>query len=104
MEEHPDNDVGDGDEPSESQTQLASFMISGDCPKCGRVITKGHKQHLETCSGSARSPHESLADMVRAEMAKIETENEKLKQLELGGLIHFDDDHATFMVVGSKGA
>lgn len=82
---------------------LASFIISGDCPKCGRVVTKGHKKHLGICSGSPQQPQTLLADMIEAEMTKIATHNRKLQQLELGGLIEFDDEHAVFMVIGSKG-
>lgn len=92
------------DEPSESQKQLASFMINGVCPKCKRVVTRGHKKHLHTCSGATQRPQKSLADMIKTEMAEIETDNAKLQELELGGLIEFDDARAVYMVVGSTGA
>jgi hypothetical protein len=80
----------------------------GTCPKCERVITKGHASHLANCVGRTQSSHSlreyTLAELVQIEVQKIETEERKLQELEMGGLIDLNDDCATFMVVGSKGA
>ena len=33
--------------------ELGLFVVDGECPRCGRTMEKGHKQHLEGCSGRA---------------------------------------------------
>eukprot|EP00892_Ulva_mutabilis_P006976 jgi/Ulvmu1/4650/UM002_0381.1 len=96
-------DEVENDDLAESHSQLAVFTINGICPNCGRVVTRGHRKHLDNCSSATQRPQKPLADMIQAEMQKIETDNAKLRELELGGLIGLDDDHAVFNVVGSTG-
>lgn len=35
---------------------LSQFIIGGDCPKCSRVVQKGHKKHLASCEGEPEVP------------------------------------------------
>lgn len=81
---------------------------AGTCPKCGKVVTKGHASHLENCMGTtkrSRSMKEyTIGELVALEADKIEKQEKKLLELELGGLVKVDDEKAVFMVVGSKGA
>ena len=98
-----EEEAGD-DELSPEELELATFKIDGTCPRCGRVITKAHAKHLANCSGRERKTNTiSIAELVQLEVEKIEKEEKKLQELELGGLIDLTDDAATFMVVGSKG-
>lgn len=68
---------------------------------------KGHANHLENCLGRTKSSHSlreyTLTELVQLEVQKIETEERKLQELEMGGLIDVNDEQATFMVVGSTG-
>lgn len=95
------------EEFSAEALELAKFKIDGTCPKCGRVVTKGHAGHLQNCMGRTYTSHSireyTLAELVQLEVKKIETEERKLQELDMGGLIDLDDEQATFMVVGSTG-
>lgn len=87
---------------------ISTFPVSpGTCPKCERVVTKGHATHLENCLGRTKRSHSireyTLAELIQIEAQKIETEEKKLQELDLGGLIDLNDEQATFMVVGSTG-
>ena len=83
--------------------ELAKFIIDGECPKCGKIITKGHKKHLAMCTGkSAYEP--TLAELIEIEVKKVENLDKKLVELEVGGLIDLTEEHALFMVIGSTGA
>lgn len=102
-----ENLPAEDDEFSAEALELAKFKIDGTCPKCGRVVTKGHASHLANCLGRTQKSHAlreySLAELVQLEARKIETEEKKLQELDMGGLIDVNDEQATFMVVGSKG-
>jgi hypothetical protein len=90
-------------EADDEVTELGTFIVNGRCPKCAKVVTKGHKKHLAMCTGKpVYDP--SLAELIELAVKKVQTDNEKLNELELGGLIEVNDDHATFMVIGSTGA
>lgn len=90
-------------EPDPEAAELATFIIDGECPKCGKVITRGHKKHLAVCTGKpAYDP--TLAELIELEVGKMERQEQKLAELEVGGLIELDEDKVVFMVVGSTGA
>lgn len=82
-------------------------VSAGTCPKCARVVVRGHADHLANCQGRTKPSNSlreyTLAELVQLEVQKIETEEKKLQELEMGGLIDLNDDQATFMVVGSTG-
>jgi hypothetical protein len=88
-------------EPNEGAQELAAFIINQECPKCGKVLTRGHKQHLASCSGK---PQPTLAQLVELEVKKLEKLEHKLSELEVGGLVDLDEEKAVFVVVGSTGA
>lgn len=65
----------DENEAAENEaTILAQFIISGDCPKCSKVIQKGHKKHLANCEGEVEvtelTPEEIEQQVIRS-MSKI---------------------------------
>ena len=103
-EERRHDDVReDSPEPDVETVELATFVIDGECPKCGKVVTRGHKKHLATCAGKpANDP--TIAELIQLEVRKIENQESKLAELEVGGLIDLDEDKVVFMVVGSTGA
>ncbi|KAL0052138.1 hypothetical protein WJX82_008461 [Trebouxia sp. C0006] len=69
---------------SEEPSELALFMVTGTCPRCGKYQDSGHKAHLE------RKQCKSRAD--------------KLLELKIAGLMDFTFDHARFVVIGSTGS
>ena len=85
-------------------TELATFKISGECPKCGRVFTRAHARHLAACTGATAEEQPTLAELIKVEVTRLETMDKKLSELEVGGLVDLDADKAVFMVVGSTGA
>jgi hypothetical protein len=91
------------DELSPEDLELGEFKIDGACPRCGRVYTSGHAKHLANCKGEQKPNKLSLAELVQLEVAKIEKQEQKLLELELGGLIDLTEEAAVFMVIGSKG-
>lgn len=106
----PDEDAEntpEDNELSDEAIELAKFQIDGTCPKCGKVVTKGHASHLENCMGTtkrSRSMKEyTIGELVALEADKIEKQEKKLLELELGGLVKVDDEKAVFLIVGSKG-
>jgi hypothetical protein len=82
---------------------LAAFVIDGECPKCGKVLSRGHAKHLASCQGSQVKSGITLADLIKLEVERLEKMEHKLSELEVGGLIDLDEDKAAFMVVGSTG-
>lgn len=79
------------------------FIIDGECPKCGRVVTRAHTKHLAMCTGKpAYEP--TLQELVALEVSKMANLEKKLTELEIGGLIDLTQEGAVFMVVGSTGS
>eukprot|EP00877_Chromochloris_zofingiensis_P010513 jgi/Chrzof1/5715/Cz16g12240.t1 len=86
----------------EEGSELALFIIDGECPRCGKVYRTGHRRHLETCKGLPEPPTEEEIQEQANSMKRIE--KSRLRQLELGGLVDYDPDgEAVFIVVGSTG-
>ncbi|KAK9801344.1 hypothetical protein WJX73_007385 [Symbiochloris irregularis] len=107
-------------EDAPEQDELALFKINGDCPFCGKVLQQGHKAHLERCIDSGRPRLDALREQANVEedpldaeelrqieltkeAERIKRQDEKLHELELSGLVDFSEEHAEFMVQGSKG-
>eukprot|EP01023_Acetabularia_acetabulum_P026413 TRINITY_DN2509_c0_g1_i18.p1 TRINITY_DN2509_c0_g1~~TRINITY_DN2509_c0_g1_i18.p1 ORF type:complete len:247 (-),score=50.97 TRINITY_DN2509_c0_g1_i18:512-1252(-) len=86
----------------DEQQKLGKFIIDGVCPKCFRVITKGHKTHLGTCRGPA-PVKEKRVPTIKQLIDKEEQNKQKLKELELDGLVDINDEVALFIVIGSTG-
>ena len=62
------------DQGSDPKTQFAIFIIDGECPKCGKVYSTGHRKHFEACTGTGvhRQPP------VKAELTPEEKEEEEM--------------------------
>ena len=41
-----------GDDGDGFDEELGQFIVSEDCPRCGRQFTTGHAAHLRTCKGT----------------------------------------------------
>ena len=91
------------EEDDEADACLAVFIIDGECPKCGKTVTRGHRNHLISCSGAKKREKPVLPELVKVESRNVKIEEEKLKALDLAGLVELTDLHALFMVVGSTG-
>lgn len=123
---HPD--AADG---SEEASELALCIVNGMCPRCGKYVDVGHKKHLEHCLGSRKRKQgvtlghveiEGLDELEAEEEEQMQdnavdadtkpakktkparSQAEKLKELELSGLVDFDEHHARFAVIGSTGS
>lgn len=49
----------------EPGSELALFIIDGECPRCGRVLSSGQSRHLQVCKGPPEPPtEEELAAQV----------------------------------------
>ncbi|DBA87654.1 hypothetical protein WJX77_001135 [Trebouxia sp. C0004] len=68
---------------SEEPSELALFIVTGTCPRCGKYQDSRHKAHLE------RKQCKSRAD--------------KLLELKIAGLMNFTLNHARVVVTGSTG-
>eukprot|EP01024_Parvocaulis_polyphysoides_P058613 TRINITY_DN6310_c0_g1_i1.p1 TRINITY_DN6310_c0_g1~~TRINITY_DN6310_c0_g1_i1.p1 ORF type:complete len:297 (+),score=31.38 TRINITY_DN6310_c0_g1_i1:105-893(+) len=80
--------------------ELGRFIVDGVCPRCRKVVTKGHKSHLQSCSGVVREPKQlTVQQMIEYE----EVEKRRLRDLELGGLVDINHIATVFMVIGSTG-
>lgn len=42
----------------EQGSELALFIIDGECPRCGKVLSSGHARHLQGCKGAPEPPTE----------------------------------------------
>ena len=40
-----------GSEEEDAALELGAFIVSEDCPRCGKVFTSGHAEHLRKCKG-----------------------------------------------------
>ena len=40
----------DDDDDEAALLELGAFIVSEECPRCGKLFTSGHKKHLATCS------------------------------------------------------
>lgn len=98
----PGSSVGSSQLPPsvEPGSELALFMIDGECPRCGRVSTRGHREHLSRCHGPVVLSEEEIK--AQAEEMK-RRDKDKLRALELGGLVDLTEEQALFIVVGSTG-
>lgn len=71
----------------EQGSELALFIIDGECPRCGKVLSSSHARHLQSCKGPPEPPtEEEIA--AQAESYKLQ-QKDKLCQLELGGLVDY---------------
>ncbi|PSC67876.1 ring finger domain-containing [Micractinium conductrix] len=89
--------------------ELGLFVVDGECPRCGRTMEKGHKQHLEGCSGRApRADRPARRDEALQGLSAEERQDRhkvleaRMKQLHLDGLVELGQEAAKFMVLGSK--
>lgn len=91
--------------------QLGEFLVNETCPKCGKVYQKGHKRHLINCSGP-KSEQSRIASRDRELLSELNEEDLKderkrmlarTKALNLDGLVDFNKEAATFIVIGSRG-
>ncbi|KAL4425739.1 hypothetical protein ABPG75_009755 [Micractinium tetrahymenae] len=95
--------------------ELGKFAVEGECPRCGKVLEKGQRQHLQTCTGAKpkpkREPREPGARREDALSGLTEEERRdrhkvllaRMAQLHLDGLIEMTHENAKFVVLGSKG-
>lgn len=93
--------------------ELGVFIVNEECPKCGKLFTKGHKSHLKSCKGTKKSERQvQEEEEVEVELPReVLTEEEKkdakkklaarMRALELSGLDEVTADHASFQVLGS---
>ena len=98
------------------ERQLGEFLIDGECPKCGAIFSKDHRKHLMSCQGPKPKAGDGSTrgySLLDKELLSELTEEEKkdskkrmmarTKALSLSNLIDFTDDHAKFIVIGSRG-
>ncbi|KAK9833702.1 hypothetical protein WJX74_003212 [Apatococcus lobatus] len=108
-DEEPEVD-GEADE----HVQFAMFIIDGECPKCGKVVTKGHRNHWQGCSGTGEQRQQARDDATEDDQEPSISQpdrraksgrslQERLSELEMGGLVELTDEHAKFVVLGSTG-
>ncbi|KAL0034814.1 hypothetical protein WJX77_008386 [Trebouxia sp. C0004] len=127
-------DTADQFSASAEPSDLALAIVNGVCPCCGKNLNVGHKRHLEQCKGSRKRKQnegtghveiEGLAELEAEEEARYagsaeeegdedvkpkkkskpsKSQAEKLKELELSGLVDFTQQHARFAVIGSTGS
>ena len=45
---------GDADDEA-ALLELGAFIVSEECPRCGKIFTSGHKKHLAQCKGAQAS-------------------------------------------------
>lgn len=38
------------------QRELGQAVVEGQCPRCGKALERGHRQHLLACTGVAKAP------------------------------------------------
>jgi len=50
--ENEEEDFDDG------AVELATFTINGDCPRCSKIFTSRHKDHLAECGGGSQKKPE----------------------------------------------
>ena len=43
------------------ERQLGEFIVDGECPKCGKILEKGHRAHLRQCGGPRAAPGRTAA-------------------------------------------
>lgn len=93
------------------ERQLGEFLVDGTCPKCGKVYERAHKRHLMNCTGP-KSPAYRYAARDKELLAELTEEELKdqrkrmlarTKALNLDGLVDFNKDSVTFIVIGSRG-
>lgn len=104
-------------EEEEFEEALDQFEDDNVCPRCQRVIKKGHRYHLMNCTGHpepkpSRATYRGYSAMDRELLADLTEEEKKdekkrlkarMKALSLSNLINYSDEKAEFIVLGSKG-
>ncbi len=96
--------------------ELGEFVVSGDCPRCGRAFESRHAAHLAACAGGPKAKREpadggrARADKVLLSQLSEQDKKDERKRmlarmaaLSMDHLVEFDDDSAKFVVLGSKG-
>jgi len=94
--------------------QLGEFVVNGECPKCGSIYTKGHRNHLISCGGPRAPPgstrgYSAMDRDLLAGLTDVEKKDSRkrmlarMKALELSNLVEFSPESAAFIVIGSKG-
>jgi hypothetical protein len=51
----------------EPGSELALFIIDGECPRCGKAVRRGHREHLARCGGP---PPEGEVAKIKKEKAR----------------------------------
>lgn len=46
---------GDDDDDNDDDAELGAFIVSEDCPRCGKQFSSGHAAHLSKCKGKKGS-------------------------------------------------
>jgi hypothetical protein len=98
------------------ERQIGEFIVEGECPKCGKILEKGHRNHLRSCggpkakAGDGSSKGYSLLDKeLLSELTEEERKDSKkrmlarMKALAISNLVDSTKEHAKFIVLGSKG-
>ena len=49
---------GDDDDDDDEMAELGAFIVSEDCPRCGKQFTTGHAAHLRVCRGGQQRQHQ----------------------------------------------
>ena len=98
------------------ERQVGEFIVSGECPKCGSIKEKGHRNHLRSCGGPRAAAGDgstkgySLLDkQLLSELTEEDRKDSKkrmlarMKALAISNLVDFTPEDAKFIVLGSKG-
>ncbi|EFN57723.1 expressed protein [Chlorella variabilis] len=91
--------------------ELGEFVVEGKCPRCGRVMERGHRQHLQSCTGKPRAgaaaprPYDAALEELSQEERKDAHARllARMKHLHLDGLTELSATEAKFAVLGSTG-
>ncbi|KIZ07553.1 hypothetical protein MNEG_0390 [Monoraphidium neglectum] len=95
----------------EEGSDLAEFITTGHCPRCGRaqLSLEARQLHLARCKGPPEPPTEE--EIAATAEAMRDVQKARLRELEMGGLVEWSVEgqggegaqKATFIVIGSKG-
>eukprot|EP00879_Flechtneria_rotunda_P009600 GHRR01010047.1.p1 GENE.GHRR01010047.1~~GHRR01010047.1.p1 ORF type:complete len:259 (+),score=81.55 GHRR01010047.1:1595-2371(+) len=86
----------------EEGSELAMFITDGECPRCGKGLHTGHARHLQSCKGPPEAPtKEGVAARANAYRS---VQKERLRQLELGGLVDYQPGASAGTTATAAGA
>ncbi|KAI3438626.1 hypothetical protein D9Q98_001048 [Chlorella vulgaris] len=108
------------EQPKESaserfERELGEFVVSEQCPRCGRVLQRGHRRHLQACPGALQERPAAAAARAEprprdAAMEDLDAEERqdqhrrllaRMSQLHLEGITELSEIAAKFVVLGS---